>query len=168
MVGALRFLEARHQLAVDQLAAASGNDTLRGGAGAGDYLSGDAGSDTYLFGLGDGADTVYNYDTNAASVDTAWFEDVSVEELWFSRNGSNLQITVAGTDDQVTINNWYSNANYQLDRIEVGASVLLNSQVEQLVSAMASHSVSSGVGNVIPQEVKDGLQPVLAETWQTT
>ena len=152
----------------DYLYGGTGNDTLRGGAGTGDYLSGDAGNDTYLFGLGDGADTVYNYDTNAASVDTARFEDVSVEELWFSRNGSNLQITVAGTDDQVTINNWYSNANYQLDRIEVGASVLLSSQVEQLVSAMASHSVPSGVGNVIPQEVKDGLQPVLAETWQTT
>ena len=150
----------------DYLYGGEGNDTLRGGAGVGDYLSGEAGNDTYLFGLGDGDTTVYNYDTNAASVDIARFEDVSVEELWFSRNGSNLQITVAGTDDRVTISNWYSNANYQLDRIEVGSSVLLNSQVEQLVSAMASYNVPSGAGNVIPQEVKDNLQPVIAEVWQ--
>jgi hypothetical protein len=31
---------------------------------------------------------------------------------------------------------------------------------------MAAYDVPSGVGNVIPQDVKDNLQPVLAENWQ--
>ncbi|WP_204903006.1 calcium-binding protein, partial [Microbulbifer mangrovi] len=119
-----------------------------------------------LFGAGDGATTVYNYDTDTTSTDIARFEDVTIEDLWFSRSGNNLQITVSGTDDQMTISNWFSNDNYQLDRIEVGSSVLLNSQVEKLVSAMASYSVPSGAGNVIPQDVKEELQPVLTDSWQ--
>jgi Ca2+-binding RTX toxin-like protein len=151
----------------DRLNGSSGNDVLRGGAGN-DYLSGDTGSDTYLFGPGDGADTIYNYDTNAASIDIARFEDVSFEDLWFNRSGNNLQISIAGTDDRVTINHWYSSVNYQLDRIEAGSSILLNTQVEQLVSAMASYAVPSGVGNLIPPEVKDELQPVLAHSWHSS
>ncbi|MCU7904911.1 MAG: RTX toxin, partial [Candidatus Thiodiazotropha sp. (ex Epidulcina cf. delphinae)] len=152
----------------DRVYGGAGNDTLRGGAGNNDYLSGDAGSDTYAFEAGFGTDTIYNYDTQADSIDVARFDDVSVEDLWFSRSGNNLQITVAGTDDQVTVSNWYSNTNYQLDSIEVGASALLNNQVDQLVSAMAAYSVPSGAGNVIPQDVQDELQPVIAATWQTS
>ncbi len=150
----------------DRLYGYNGDDTLRGGAGN-DSLDGGAGSDTYEFGAGFGADTINNYDTRADSVDVAQFDDVSIEDLWFSRSGNNLQITVAGTDDQVTVNNWYSNTNYQLDSIEAGASELLNNQVEQLVSAMASYSVPSGAGSVVPQDVKDELQSVIAAAWQT-
>jgi len=105
----------------DRLYGKAGDDTLRGGAGSGGYLSGEAGNDTYLFAAVTANTTVHNYDTNATSVDTARFEDVAIEDLWFSRSGSNLQITVAGTDDQVTVSNWYSNPNYQVDRIEVGS-----------------------------------------------
>ena len=131
-------------------------------------LNGGAGSDTYEFGAGFGADTINNNDTQADSVDVAQFDDVSIEDLWFSRSGNNLQITVAGTDDQVTVNNWYSNTHYQLDSIEAGTSELLNSQVEQLVSAMASYNVPSGAGSVVPQDVKDELQSVITAAWQTT
>ena len=90
----------------------------------------------------------------------------SVVDLWFSRSDNNLVVTLAGTVDRVTINNWYTSGDYQLDRLEVGSSYLLNSQVDQLVSAMSSFGVPSGAGNVIPQDVKDQLQPVLAASWQ--
>ncbi len=151
----------------DNIQGEDGDDTLRGGAGS-DTLDGGAGSDTYAFEAGFGADTIDNYDTQANSVDVAQFDDVSIEDLWFSRSGNNLQITVAGTDDQVTVNNWYSNTHYQLDSIEAGASELLNNQVEQLVSAMASYNVPSGAGSVVPQDVKDELQSVITAAWQTT
>ena len=150
----------------DRLYGGSGNDTLRGGTGANDSLSGDAGNDTYLLGAGDGNTTISNYDTAATAVDTAKFEDVLAEDLWFSRAGNNLQITVAGTEDQATISNWYSSSHYQLDRVEVGDSVLLNNKVDQLVSAMAAYSVPDGVGNDISQETKTDLQSVLAASWQ--
>ena len=43
--------------------------------------------------------------------------------------------------------------------------VLMNNQIDQLVSAMAAYDVPMGAGNVIPQDVKDNLQPVLANSW---
>ena len=62
--------------------------------------------------------------------------------IWvFSQSGNDLEITVAGTDDLVTISNWYRGDNFQLDQIETGSSTLLNSQVDQLVSSMASFDV---------------------------
>ena len=37
--------------------------------------------------------------------------------------------------------------------------------VEQLVNAMAVFDVPQGAGAVIPDDVKEQLQPVLAEVW---
>ncbi len=143
----------------------STDNTLYSGAGD-DFLSGGEGSDTYVFNTGFGVDTLDNFDTQPASIDVARFEGVNFEELWLSRNGDHLQIDVAGTDNQVTISNWYGGSDYQLNHIEVGASVLLNNQVDQLVSAMAAYDVPVGAGSVIPQDTKDSLQVVLAESWQ--
>ncbi|WP_415641145.1 calcium-binding protein [Shewanella violacea] len=160
---------------VDQLFGGEGNDTLDGGYGD-DLLSGGAGNDTlnagggsdiYQFGSGSGQDIINNYDSSSSSIDVARFDDVSIEDLWFSRDGNNLQINIIGTDDQVEVNNWYNDTNYQLDQIQVGGSVLLNNQLEQLVSAMASFDVPSNAGSVVTQATKDELQPILVESWQT-
>jgi Ca2+-binding RTX toxin-like protein len=150
----------------DTLGGGEGNDTLRGGEGD-DSLSGDAGSDGYVFEQAFGNDTINNNDSDEASVDFARFEDASIDDLWFSQHGDNLRITLAGTEDQVTISNWYRDSNYQLDRIEAGNSTLLNNQVDQLVSAMAAYDVPSGAGSVISQDARDQLQAVISETWQT-
>ncbi|MBU3059256.1 calcium-binding protein, partial [Pseudomonas indica] len=147
----------------DALYGGAGNDTLRGGTDI-DYLRGDAGSDTYLFAAGDGSDLINNYDADPNSIDTARFEDAAFDQLWFSRSGDDLYITVAGTSDRVIVSKWYADVNNQLDRIEAGSAVLLNGQVEALVSAMAAYSVP-GNGKVIPQDVKETLKPVLAEAW---
>ncbi len=148
----------------DALYGGAGNDTLRGGADI-DYLKGDAGSDTYLFSAGDGSDLISNYDADPNSIDTARFEDVAFDQLWFSRSGDDLYLTVAGTSDRVIVSKWYTDVHNQLDRIEAGSSVLLNEQVEALVSAMAAFGVPSGTGKVIPQDVKDTLKPILTQAW---
>jgi len=44
--------------------------------------------------------------------------------------------------------------------------ILQQDQVVQLVNAMAVFDVPSGVGAVVPQDVKDQLTPVLASSWQ--
>ncbi|SFG13752.1 calcium-binding protein [Neptunomonas qingdaonensis] len=141
------------------------DNTLMSGAGD-DFLSGGEGSDTYVFNAGFGVDTLENLDTQPGDVDLARFEGVNFEDLWLSRNEDHLQIDVAGTDNQVTVSHWYAGSDYQLDQIEVGPAVLLNNQVDQLVSAMAAYDVPGGAGNVIPQDTKDNLQLVLAESWQ--
>ncbi|WP_293269078.1 calcium-binding protein, partial [Neptunomonas sp.] len=145
----------------------SAGNTLFSGAGD-DFLSGGEGSDTYVFNAGFGVDMLENYDTQSSDTDIARFEDVNPEDLWFSRTGDHLQVDVAGTDNQVTISNWYEGADYQLDHIEAGDSVLLNNQIDQLVSAMAAYGAPSGAGNDIPQATKEGLQVVLAQSWQVS
>ncbi|MCU7918440.1 MAG: hypothetical protein KZQ95_08800 [Candidatus Thiodiazotropha sp. (ex Epidulcina cf. delphinae)] len=149
----------------DFIDAGAGDDQLQGGAGD-DYLIGGYGSDVYLIGNGSGQDTVNNHDAGDAGTDTVRFEQAALEDLWFSRSGSDLTITQAGTDDQLTLAHWYDSPDNEVERIETSASVLLNNQVDQLVAAMAVYDVPSGAGNVIPQAVKDELQIVLAETWQ--
>ena len=149
----------------DNLMGSDQQDILVGGAGN-DFLSGGAGSDIYVITAGSETDVIDNYDADADSIDIARFENVSYEDLWFSRTANDLQINVVGTDDQVTVSNWYDDADYQLGRIEASTSALLNSQVDQLVNAMATYDIPSGAGGVVPQEVKDELQMVLGESWQ--
>ncbi|MCG8015397.1 MAG: hypothetical protein JAY97_04205 [Candidatus Thiodiazotropha sp. 'RUGA'] len=144
----------------------AGDDQLQGNAGN-DYLIGGLGSDTYLIGTSSGQDRINNYDAGDGGADTLRFEEAVIDDLWFSRVGDDLTINLFGSDDQVTIEQWYSDPAQEVDRIEAGGSVLLNQQVEQLVMAMASHDVPSGAGSVIPQEVRENLQPLLSESWQT-
>ncbi|PUB90762.1 MAG: hypothetical protein DBP01_05840, partial [gamma proteobacterium symbiont of Ctena orbiculata] len=149
----------------DFIDAGAGDDLLDGGVGN-DYLIGGYGSDTYLVGAASGHDIINNHDADDTGSDTLHFETAAIEDLWFNREGNDLLITQAGTDDRVTLAHWYDLPANEVDRIEAAGSVLLNNQVDQLVAAMAAYDVPAGVGNVIPQDVKDNLQPVLAENWQ--
>ncbi|MEW8203416.1 MAG: calcium-binding protein [Candidatus Thiodiazotropha endolucinida] len=149
----------------DFIDAGAGDDLLDGGVGN-DYLIGGYGSDTYLVGANSGHDIINNHDADDTGSDTLRFETAAIEELWFSREGNDLMITQAGTDDLVTLAHWYDAPANEVDRIEAAGSVLLNNQIDQLVTAMAAYDVPSGIGNVIPQNVQDNLQPVLAENWQ--
>ncbi|MCP4487098.1 MAG: calcium-binding protein, partial [Gammaproteobacteria bacterium] len=147
----------------DDIITGNGIDTTISGGLGNDTITDSGGNDTYIFNQGDGQDTIADY----TGTDTLAFgADITKDEIWFSQNGNDLQINLAGSDDQIIIDNWYSGANYQLESIETGSSALLNNQIDQLVSAMASYSVPSGAGNVIPQDVKDALQPILADSWQ--
>lgn len=151
----------------EYLSGLAGDDILSGGEGN-DLIEGGDGNDRIKFGLNDGQDQIIQNDTNAAETynDVIAFEnDISYDELWFSRSDNDLQINVEGTDDQITISNWYDGTEHQLDQFESGSMVLMNNQIDQLVSAMAAYDVPMGAGNVIPQDVKDNLQPVLANSW---
>ncbi|EPJ49289.1 MAG: hypothetical protein OFPII_01710 [Osedax symbiont Rs1] len=153
-------------LSDNQIVGTEADDRLVSGAGN-DTLTGAAGNDTYVFKSGFGQDIILNNDA-ASSADIAQFSDVNYQELWLSRSGDDLQINITGSDDQVKVDDWYAGEQYQLDQIRVGNAVLLNNQVDQLVSAMASFDVPNGVGSVIAQQVKDDLQVVLTQTWQTS
>ena len=113
----------------DILAGAGGNDTLygyggddvlQGGAGN-DTLDGGVGSDTYLFDLGDGQDTINNYDVSRDRTDVLVFgPNVDPATVVARRINSNLVLTIAGTDDRVTVSNYFSGdaaGGYQLDAI---------------------------------------------------
>ncbi|MCF6323456.1 MAG: hypothetical protein L3J89_03885 [Gammaproteobacteria bacterium] len=158
----------------DSLTGSTGNDTLVGGSGN-DTLSGGAGSDVYIFGRGDGSDVVNDYNAQdaqpavyGATEDMALFgADISTEQLWFSRNGDNLNVSVIGTADQLVVSNWYGDDAYQVDRFEVAdGAYLLDTQVDQLVSAMAAFNPPALGELTLSPDLQTGLQPVIAAAWQ--
>ena len=156
--------------------AANHSNTLIGGRGD-DRLEGWTGADTYIFNRGDGSDTIndhdlgysYKYNISYNRADKIEFgAGITQSELWFDRTNDNLVISTVGTDDSVTIENWYTSSRYQIESIEVEDYSLSNNQVDALVQAMAVFDAPSGAGEEIPQHVKDQLQPVLASSWQPT
>ncbi len=49
---------------------------------------------------------------------------------------------------------------------EAVATARLNLQVDQLVSAIATYDASAGVGDILPQDVRDQPPTIIAESWQ--
>lgn len=81
------------------------SDTLDGKAGD-DTLEGGDGSDTYLFGRGYGQDRIIETvtDGNLADDDRLVFgPGVLQSDVFFSQSGGDLIVTIAGTDDKLTI-----------------------------------------------------------------
>ncbi|WP_211091434.1 calcium-binding protein [Pseudothauera rhizosphaerae] len=151
----------------DWLSGGAGSDTLYGGIGN-DTLEGNAGNDIYRFGRGDGQDTVSDYDTTSGNTDRLVFgEDIAADQLWFSRSGNSLLVGVIGTGDRVTINGWYSNSTYRVEEFHAGdGAVLLYSQVDALVSAMAAFSPPAAGETSLPGSYRETLDAVIAANWQ--
>jgi Ca2+-binding RTX toxin-like protein len=150
----------------DTLEGYGGNDTLNGGAGN-DTLTGGAGNDTYLFGRGYGTDTVIENDATAGNTDVARFlADIAEDQLWFRQVGNNLEVSVIGTTDTLTLQNWYSGSQYRVEQFKTSDNkVLLSSQVDALVSAMASFLPPASGQTTLPPEHQAALAPVLAANW---
>ncbi len=93
----------------DTLYGRSGNDTLDGGVGN-DYMNGQAGNDTYLFGRGDGQDTISSYDGNQNKQDVVQFKaGIVAANVQVSRQGNDLILKIADTQDQLTVQNYFYN-----------------------------------------------------------
>jgi Ca2+-binding RTX toxin-like protein len=149
----------------DTIIGSSGDDVIDGGRGR-DTLSGGAGNDTYLFAPGDGRDAIDNGDPDSSARDVLRMDDIAHDEVWLSRKRDHLVMTMAGTRDRVLVRNWYSDEAGQLDVIYAGGHVLIRDQVDKLVNAMAAFDVPDGVGEVISEQARTELEPVLASVWQ--
>jgi Ca2+-binding RTX toxin-like protein len=150
----------------DYLYGSDGNDTLIGGTGT-DTLNGSTGNDTYLFARGDGQDTVYDYDATAGNQDIARFgAGISYDQLWLKRTGNDLEASIIGTTDKVTMQNWYSGQANHIERFEAGGKALLDSKVDLLVQAMAAFAPPSAGQTSLPANYQTALAPVLAANWQ--
>lgn len=171
---------------VDTLNGGSGNDTLRGGAGndsltggsgadqfiggiGNDTLSGGSGNDSYTFAEGDGLDTIRDADTTAGNQDRLLFgAGINPLDLVLSRQANDLRVAVHGSNDAVTIQNWYSSpATNQIEDIQAGNGLhLVNTQVDQLIQAMAGFSQQSGLtwDQAIDQQPQQ-VESILAANW---
>ncbi|MDO9241888.1 MAG: calcium-binding protein [Methylicorpusculum sp.] len=151
----------------DSLYGDRGNDLLDGGIGD-DYLNGGTGSDTYLFSRGSGKDTIDDYDTAVGNTDTLSFgNDIAVDQLWFRKAGRNLEVSIIGSNDKISIKNWYSSAAYRVEQFKTAdEQTLLSSQVDVLVSAMAAFAPPAAGETVLPPDYQTQLTPVIAANWR--
>lgn len=146
----------------------AGNDTLDGRAGV-DYLSGYTGSDTYLFGRGYYLDTISEGWSEAGDTDVLQFlSEVSADQLWFRQIGNDLEVSIIGTNDKASVTNWYSGDQYHIEQFKTsdGAKTLLDSNVQNLVNAMASFAPPAAGQTTLPQNYQDALAGVIAANWQ--
>ncbi|MGL1833013.1 calcium-binding protein [Rhodocyclaceae bacterium SMB388] len=151
----------------DQLYGGDGDDVLDGGIGN-DHLEGGRGNDTYLFGRGSGQDTILDHDLTPGNVDVLKFAaGVTADQLWFARNGSDLEVSIVGTPDSVTVMNWYADDAYRIEQIRTHDGGLLeDGQVDALVSAMAAFAPPAAGQSSLPAHYRETLDPVIAASWQ--
>lgn len=164
----------------------AGNNVLQGDAGN-DTLIGGAGNDVYVFGRGADQDTIDN--TNAADgFDILLFnQGVNAEQLWLQRINNNLVVSIVSTtqqivshddgstttnmtltksNDQVSIKDWYSNANNTLDTLQLAdGKTLLANEVQLLVDAMAQFTPSSAGSISLSADQYNNLTATIIAAW---
>ncbi|MBF0188204.1 MAG: hypothetical protein HQL50_09810 [Magnetococcales bacterium] len=158
-----------------------GDGYLRGNAYIGgtgdDTLTGTTYSDTYRFELWDGDDTIIDqfksgWTSSAVNnSDEILFDsgEITIENIILEQSGSNLVIRYGGGGDQVTVQDWYTDSRHQVEEIEtVHGDTLLNTQVDQLIQAMATFTANQG-GISWEQAVadhNDDTRAILTSHWQ--
>ncbi len=145
----------------------AGNDILVGGAGN-DTLNGETGADTYLFGRGDGRDSIYNRDADDSLDMLVLGPDIGADQLWFTRSGSDLVISILGTGDKAVLKNWYTAPSDRIDRIELtDGGYIEASQVQNLVTAMASFQSTPASLTSLTSQQQQTIETVVAANWQS-
>ncbi len=150
----------------DYLVGEGGNDTLDGGSGD-DTLSGGEGGDIYLMMRGSGSDLIYANDGAVAGLDILSFgNDLAADQLWFRRSGDDLEVSIVGTADKTRIGGWYLSSTNHVEQFKTAdGKVLLDSQVQNLVNAMASFAPPSAGQTTLSQSYQDALGSVIAANW---
>lgn len=151
----------------DQLGGGSGADHFTGGAGN-DMVTGGSGNDSYTFARGDDQDTISDADSTSGNQDRVLFGDtINPLDVVLSRQANDLRLAVYGSTDQVTIQNWYAGATNQIETIQAGnGRMLLNTQVDQLIQAMAGFTQQTGLTweQGIAQQPQQ-VESILAASW---
>jgi Ca2+-binding RTX toxin-like protein len=152
----------------DTLVGFDGNDVLNGNAGD-DILQGGVGNDTYILGRGYSADTVVENDATAGSTDVVQFlSGIASDQIWLQHVSNNLEVSIIGTADKLVIKDWYLGTANHVEQLKTtdGAKTLLDSNVQNLVNAMASFAPPAAGQSTLPQDYQTALAPVIAANWQ--
>jgi Ca2+-binding RTX toxin-like protein len=151
----------------DFITGSAGNDVISGG-GMADRLAGGLGNDTYLMARGYGSDTIEENDATSGNSDMALFDaGIATDQLWFSQVGNNLEVSIIGTADKFTVKNWYLGSQYHVEKFKTSdGKVLLDSQVQNLVQAMAAFSPPAAGQTTLPTNYANTLNPTIAANWQ--
>ena len=139
----------------DSLNGNNGNDTLDGGTGN-DKLSGGSGDDTYVFNKGHGHDTVS--DSSSAAINTLVFQGATAADLSLQKSGYDLIIHAYGSEDTVTLTNYFNSASYRRFEIKLQDQTIDLSELEEFVSdKLAKQNVSASLSEIVIEDGEETL-----------
>ncbi|MBI5165443.1 MAG: cadherin-like domain-containing protein [Magnetospirillum sp.] len=145
----------------------AGADVLYG-TSANDTLVGLAGADTYRVGCSGGSDVVDNRGHGGEGDKVSFDAGIAADQLWFSRQGSDLTVGIVGTAAGLTVDDWYLAEGNRVDSFVLqDGRQLMAAQVENLVTAMAGLTPPGSGQLTLTAEQHHVLDPVLAVNWQT-
>jgi hypothetical protein len=115
--------------------------------GGKDKEVGKGGFDTYLLAPGYSPITITNgVSTNNTAQGNLRIANENPANIWLRQVGSNLEVDIMGSKTSATMVNWFSNNYSQLSEITVtggsSGNMTLDSQLSQLIQAMASYSAN--------------------------
>ncbi|MGQ0595642.1 calcium-binding protein [Aquabacterium sp.] len=151
----------------DRLFGYNGDDTLYGGLGN-DSLYGSVGNDVYHVQRGDGQDLISDFDMTVGAKDLLIFDGaVDSSQLWLTRSGNDLVLSIIGTSDKVTIGSWYVGTDNKVESITAAGNgkTLDYTKVDALVNAMAGFTPPAAGQTTLPQTYQDQLAGVMASSW---
>ncbi|MBV9634483.1 MAG: hypothetical protein JOZ40_07610 [Methylobacteriaceae bacterium] len=155
----------------DHTITGTAGDDLLDGKGGTDRIAGGGGYDTYFFRRGYGPLAIDNSTPGgtAASGELDFGSGITDQNLWFNRSGSDLVASLMGTSNAVTIDGWFgSNPSAELSAIKTVDGLRLDTQVAQLVAAMATYSAGNtgfDVTQVSQIPTDSNLQTAIAAAW---
>jgi Ca2+-binding RTX toxin-like protein len=141
------------------------NDVIVGGIGN-DALIGSSGNDSYRMGFNEGLDSI----NDSTGIDEIEYSGVDHGQLWFWQEGDDLRIGIINTDDWLTIDDWFIDSDKRIETFNTLSDgyTLLESQVQQLVDAMAVFDVQAAGNLNVPQADIDAVQPAISAAWSDT
>jgi hypothetical protein len=138
-----------------------GNDNLYGGGG----------NTIYDFGTSFGQDVInhaYGLGASGSYGAINFASGITLENLWFTQSGNNLIIRLLGTNDTITVQNWFGSVVAEVQTINAGGLTLLNTSVSALVSAMATYQAAHSSFNpatATSMPTSTTLQTALTSAW---
>jgi Ca2+-binding RTX toxin-like protein len=122
------------------------DDLFDGGAGN-DLIIGYGGADTYLFGRGSGRDTIQeSCATYENPTDTIQFKtNVTRQDIGFLKAGNDLRISIAGTTDQLTIQNQFASSSNAVEYFQFADNTVLTDADVAVLAVQAESTFGDDV-----------------------
>lgn len=124
------------------IVSSAGNDNINAGKGN-DAIINHEGNTIYYFNLGDGHDSIMDYQ----GIDKIVLaNEILNEDVTYCRNNNDLIISIKNMTDSITVINWFLNDNYKIETIEFADGTIIT---PDNIHNMLSTTIATGYDDVI-------------------
>ncbi len=103
----------------------------------------------------------------ASNSDTITFASgINYNQLWFNKSGNDLEISVIGQNEALTLTNWYSSsANHIGQAVSGDGYSITDTGIQAMVQAMASLTPPFSGQTTLPAATANAVASALAANW---